>query len=129
MRARREQELKLVSDKYGELELDSDLNWFIIQRFPVQPGWNKGETKLLVLIPAGYPVTPPDNFYADADLRLAGGGQPGNTSLDQEVAGRRLALFSWHVECGDWQPHADPLRGHNLLTFVTSVEERLKEAS
>jgi hypothetical protein len=129
VRERRERELQLIEAEYGKLQRDPELNWFIIERWPLPAGWNLEETRLLVLVPAGYPVTPPDNFYVGSDVRLASGAQPGNTSLDQQLVGKGWVLFSWHVEGGDWQPHADPLQGHNLLTFLASVKRRLQEAN
>ena len=127
---RLQQEVKLVEAQYGELELGPNLEWFVIKRWKLVSGWNKAETKVLVMIPAGYAVTPPDNFYTDNDLRLAGRSQPGNTSADQNLIGRQWLQFSFHfVEPGDWQPHADPLKGHNLLTFLQGVAKRLSEVS
>lgn len=126
---RRKKELELIKAQYGELEVGPNLDWFIINRWKLPAGWNKAETRLLILIPAGYATTPPDNFHTDNDLRLKGGAQPGNTSADADLVGRKWLLFSYHVEAGDWRPHADPLKGDNLLTFLQGVEKRLSELS
>ncbi len=121
-------ELKMVEAKHGPIETGPDLAWFIIPGWTLPGGWSKDQTSLLVLIPPGYPVTPPDNFYADADLRLSGGGVPGSTSAESQ-AGRQWLRFSYHVEGGDWSPHADPEHGHNLLTFLRGVAKRFSEIS
>ncbi len=126
---RRNLEFKLVADLYGELEIAPDLSWFVVKNWRLPAGWNKHETALLVQIPPGYPVTPPDNFYTDHDLFLSNGGQPGNSSAGQSLVGRQWRMFSYHVESGDWQPHAEPSKGHNLLTFLQGVTKRLLEAS
>jgi len=126
---RRKREVELVAAAYGDLECDPNLEWIIIKHWGLPSGWNKEETAVLVLIPPGYPVTPPDNFYTDNDLRLANEGQPGNTSTNQHQAGRQWLQFSYHIEGGDWQPHADPLQGHNLLTFLQGIARRLSEVS
>lgn len=126
---RRKEELRLVEAKYGELEVDPNFEWFIIKRWGLGPGWNVTDTPVLVLFPPGYPVTPPDNFYTRNDLKLAVGGEPGNTSLNVNQAGRTWRQFSWHVEAGDWRPHAEILKGHNMLTFLEGVSQRLNEAS
>lgn len=126
---RRREELKLVEAKYGELEVDPNAEWFIIKRWPLGPGWSMAETSVLVLFPPGYAVTPPDNFYTRNDFRLASGAQPGNTSPNATQAGRTWLQFSWHVEAGDWTPHAEVLEGHNMLTFLAGVGRRLSEAS
>jgi hypothetical protein len=110
------------------VEIGPSLDWFIIKRWPLDSGWTKQETQILVLLPGGYPTTPPDNFYADPDLRLANGSAPGNTS-PVSLHGAQWLHFSFHVESDDWQPHADPEKGHNLLTFLEGVARRLTEAS
>jgi hypothetical protein len=126
---RRKEELELIRSQYGDIEVDSNLGWFIIKQWNLLPGWNKKETSVLINIPPGYPVTPPDNFYVDNDLRLAGGTQPANTSLNQSHLGKQWLAFSYHVEGADWHPHADVLKGHNILTFLTGVAKRLSEAN
>ncbi len=126
---RRKEELRLVEAKYGDLEVDPNFEWFIVKRWGLGPGWNVTDTTVLVLFPPGYPVTPPDNFYTRNDLRLAAGGEPGNTSSNVNQAGRTWRQFSWHVEAADWRPHAEVLNGHNMLTFLEGVSQRLNEAS
>lgn len=126
---RRQDELCLIMRKLGEVEYGQNLEWVIIRHWLLPPGWNKTATSVLVLIPPGYPVTPPDNFYADNDLRLSGGSQPGSTSLDSMQLGRPWLQFSYHVEAADWRPHSDVLQGHNLPTFLDGVARRLGEAS
>jgi len=125
MSERIKRELALVAVIYGELEIDPSLRWFIVKRWPLVPGWNKEHTRVLVLIPSGYAVTPPDNFSTDADLKLKGGGQPGNASPAQPIDGQQWLQFSYHMEASDWQPE----NGHNLLTFLGGVERRLREVS
>jgi Prokaryotic E2 family E len=127
---RRERELELVKAEYGDLEIGEKLDWVIIKKWLLSNGWNKTETQVLVLIPPGYPVTPPDNFYTDNDLRLLNGGMPGNSSVNASQLERLWLQFSHHVEPEDWKPHADVLQGHNLLTFLKiGVARRLSEAN
>ncbi len=123
------QELRLVETIYGKLEVGPTLEWFSVKCWRLPEGWNTKETELLVQIPPGYPVTPPDNFYTDCDLLLAGGGQPGNSNPNMILLDRPWRWFSYHVEGGDWLPHADPLKGHNLVTFLQGITKRLAEVS
>lgn len=124
-----EKEIELIQEKYGEIELAPNHEWFIVKKFPLLVGWNKSHTSLLVFIPSGYRVTPPDNFYTDFDLRLSNGSLPGSTSENSDQLGRKWLQFSYHLENGDWKPHADILHGHNLLTFLFGIEKRLSELS
>lgn len=126
---RRREEFGLVAARYGELEASPSWDWLIIKRWPLVPGWNKPETAVLILIPSGYPAIPPDNVYTDADLCLADGREPGNAAGVIDHNGRRWRQFSYHVDPNEWQPDADPLRGHNVLTFLEGVAQRLREVN
>lgn len=129
MDERRKREFDLIAAQYGATEVGPNLDWVLIKRWSLGPGWNQSETSVLVLVPAGYPVTPPDNFYVDSDLRLANSQVPGNASPNQSVIGRPWLQFSYHIEGADWRPHADVLQGHNLMTFLAGVARRLSEAN
>lgn len=131
MRSQRiREELALLEKRYGLLEHDDNLTWFVVPRFPLLAGWNATETRVMVLLPPGYPTTPPDNFYTDSELRLANGGSPGNTSNATPVGGDAWLMFSFHVlDDQQWKPHEDVTRGHNLLDYLDGVAGRLAEAS
>lgn len=125
MSERIKRELALVQLAYGELEIDPDFRWFVIRRWALAAGWNKQYTRLLVLIPPGYAVTAPDNFFTEPDLAVAVDGQPGSTSITQPINGHQWLQFSYHIEAVDWQPE----NGHDLLTFLSAVSRRLQEVS
>ena len=127
MREELEEEFDAVKRQYGELTVDEESTWMIVEHYPLPPGWNKPETKILILIPSGYSTTPPDNFYTDDDLRLENENQALSASPGQNVAGGTWQQFSYHVQPGEWRPHAEPLRGDNLLTFMAAVGTRLSE--
>jgi hypothetical protein len=125
---RRRQEVELVVARYGELEYPSDYSHVVIKRWPLPPGWSAAATEVLILLPAGYPQTPPDSFYTPDSLTLEGSAEPDRASGRISHRGRSWRQFSWHfVEPRDWQPHPDPEQGHNLLTFLLAVEARLRE--
>jgi hypothetical protein len=125
MSERIKRELALVAAAYGELEVDPNYRWFIIKEWSLVPGWNKERTRVLIQIPPGYAVTPPDNFFTDPDLAIKGGVQPGSATPAQPINGQQWLQFSYHMEASDWQPE----NGHNLLTFLGGVDRRLKEVS
>lgn len=129
MRERIKRELELVGRRFGGLEIGPTGDWFIVKSLPLGTGWSKCESRVLVLLPGGYPTTPPDNFYTDSELRLANGGVPGNASSEQQAAGSTWMLFSYHIEISDWLPAPEPEDGHNLLTFLEGVLKRLREAN
>lgn len=127
MQDRIRRELELVRQRFGELVVDPNLDWFVVCSMPLSGAWAKSSSRVLVLFPGGYPTTPPDNFYTDPDLRLATGALPGNVSENQQVAGATWLQFSYHVESADWRPEQDPADGHNLVTFLEGVRRRLEE--
>ncbi len=129
MLERRQQEIELLRKKYGDLEVGTDLNWVLFKVFPVPLGWSRTTTELLVVIPQGYPFTPPDNFYVTMGLKLASGIPPGNYTEGVNLVNRQWGQFSFHPEREQWKASPEILDGHNLLTFLLQVEKRLIEAN
>ena len=125
---RRKREIELVEVTFGELGIAEDYSWFVIPNYTLPAGWNKPSTAILILLDPGYPETPPDNFYADFDLRLANGVRAEGETDGPTHNERQWQTFSWHfVDTNEWQPHADAEKGHNLLTFMDGVVQRLSE--
>jgi len=124
---RRLRELDLVRSKYKVKEVDPNLGWFIVDH-ALPPAYNKERTDVLVQIPPSLPAGHPDNFLTEPDLRLKNGSPPGNTGQGPAIAGRSWLQFSFHVQ-GGWNPHPEPERGDNLLTYLLGVTRRLEEGS
>ena len=124
---RRELELSILKKRYGEIDYGGDLSWVLFKEFGLPSGWNRIRTELLVLIPAGYPTNPPDNFFVPNGFRLADGGLPANFSENQTILGASWSQFSFHVK--EWTPSSDSNDGDSLLTFILGVERRLEELS
>jgi len=125
---RRGFEIDLLRKGYGEVEHGENVDWILFKSFQLPPGWNRENTDLLIIIPPGYPVTPPDNFFVRNGLRIIADGAervPSNYSENQTVLGGSWAQFSFHAQV--WNPAPDSLEGDNLLTFVLAVERRLQE--
>lgn len=82
-------------------------------------GWSKDATHVRWLVSPGYPAAMPDCFFADADLRIAGGSMPANSGL-QELNGTTLLWFSWHLQ--SWRPGRD-----DLLCYLRFIERRFAD--
>lgn len=126
MHERVAREIAMVREKYPELQYGEQLNWVFIPDYPLPPGrYNIDRTRLLFIIPPGYPNTGPDNFFVDADLRLTGGSNPpgfnpgSNSSSGPAPLPGDWAWFSWHPV--SWRPGATIEGGDNLMTFLRGV--------
>jgi hypothetical protein len=92
-----------------------------IKNFPLPEGWSTPDTSILFVVPAGYPVARPDCFWADANLKLASGQPPANSTPNNQHGGPENRLwFSWHPS--SWNPNVD-----SLITYVNVVRRRLQE--
>jgi Prokaryotic E2 family E len=124
---RRREEIKRLQSRYSAVEHGENLDWILFKEFPLPTGWNWQATPLLVIVPAGYPTTPPDNFYVRTGLRLGDGRVPGNYTENQSILGQSWGQFSFHAQA--WNHAGDIDSGDSLLTFMISVERRLEERS
>ena len=115
---RRKQEVEILTRKYGETESGENLDWILFKDFKLPAGWNKANTPLLIILPAGYPATPPDNFYVPNGLRLVAGVLPVNFSENQTVLGNIWAQFSYHAQ--GWNPASEISKGDNLTEMQVS---------
>jgi len=84
-------------------------------------GWSKSITNIWFIAPTGYPGAAPDCFWADSDLRLAGGRLPQNSG-EQLVPGTttQALWFSWHI--GRWAPAT-----HDMRTYASTMRSRFEE--
>jgi len=79
---------------------------------PLPPGWNRSQATVQFITPVGFPMAQPDCFWTDAELRLAGGGLPKNSNLQNPppFGGGAKLWFSWHVAV--WNGSRDSLRSY-----------------
>jgi|ERR1700676_1007969 len=84
------------------------------------PGWSKATTTIGFIVPTGFPMQRPDCFWADADLRLASGAMPSNTSFNAAFGFTGWLWFSYHPQ--DWDVRC------SLETYFHLIQARLAEA-
>ena len=90
-------------------------------------GWNRPTTKILFMLPPGYPAGQPDCFWVEpGEFRLKDGGTPKNSSDGNKIPNdvnpnRSTTWFSWHVQ--SWNPNRD-----SLITYFNVVLDRLTPA-
>lgn len=132
MDARLKAEIELVKAKYPDVQYGDNPPWVFIPDFSLQKDiLNKEKTRLLFMIPPGYPVTAPDDFFVDAELRLANGEAPPNfnngsrsSNGSEAPIGESWAWFSWHPN--GWRPASEIQDGDNLLSYIRGVSMCLR---
>lgn len=125
--ARLKKELGLLRRRYVAVDHGEDGSWVLVKDLSLPSGWNRPSTDVLIVVPAPYPASPPDNFFVPVGLTLESGQPPTNYSESQAVIGRHWGQFSFHAQ--EWNPSADSQDGDNLLTFMLQVERRLGEVN
>lgn len=123
---RKRQEVALLRKQYTGVEHGPNLDWVVVRGLLLPPLWNRSATDVLVLIPPGYPATPPDNFYVPDGLRSTDEKPPSSYSEGQNTPlGGGWAQFSFHAK--SWEPGETADGGDNLVTYLVMAERRLGE--
>lgn len=133
MHERVRREIELLKGKYPDLRHGDNIEWVLIPDYSLpKDRYNKTQTKVLFIIPPGYPNTGPDNFFVDADLRLKDGGMPPALNPGPQSSSGTApipgdwAWFSWHPKDKEWRPASNLEDGDNLITFLRGVSMCLR---
>jgi hypothetical protein len=96
---------------------DIGRNWVMLPRYDLPRGFNRRATPVLILIPADYPVVPPDGIFVDMGLNIPGHyfqeKGPRNPFGDKD-----WAWLCAHLDKRGWRPSADLVGGDNLATLL-----------
>jgi hypothetical protein len=86
----------------------------------IPEGWNKKEARIRFLVPLGYPVSKPGNFWVDTDFRLI--NPEYNflmySSMIPDIFDNPGLWMKWYLQ--KWNPNRD-----TLLTYSRSIRQRL----
>lgn len=119
-----ETQIQQLRERFGEVEvtqLPGGASLISVLRVALPEGWTKAASVIRFLAPAGYPFAAVDCFWADADLRLAGGQMPQNTAENNIPETTHMGLwFSWHLLNG-WNPNRD-----TLSSWMNTILDRLR---
>lgn len=126
MMERIQAEVALVRCRFPELEFRLDDLWGRIPEYPIPDAWGRSSTELAFQAPRDLFGQQPYGFWIRPPLVTPGGAVPTNTSGPVATPfGDDWQQFSWAPEV--WQPGPDPRSGSNLLDFVQSFGQRLRE--
>lgn len=124
------QELEMLRSLWPDLEYEDGGHWVRIPKYPVSTKiWNAGEVEVCFQIPADLPGTAPYAFHVRPGLLLRpNDAAPTNyTFPGSPHFGDGWGTFSWRLE--PWSPAAEPAAGSNMVNFVRSFADRLRDAS
>ena len=127
------EELALVRSVFPDAEHreEGGAHWVRIPEYPLPTGVFKqgGSTDLAFRIPT-QPGEAPYGFWVRPGLALASGAALNNYSYPTATPwGADWGQFSWSPEGGIWIPKTDIRAGANMLNFVRSFADRLKEGA
>lgn len=119
-------EIELVRSCYPGLEFREEDFWARIPAYPLPQGWGRESVELAFQVPRDIFGQQPYGFWLRPPLVAPGGGPPTNTSGPVATGfGDDFQQFSWAPEA--WRPGPQPRHGSNLLDFVRSFAQRLRE--
>jgi hypothetical protein len=96
--------------------MDGPMTCVILPDWPVPPGYNRTSVDLLLRLPPGFPDVPPDMWWVDPALQLAGGGVVEATQLTESYLDRSWQRWSRHFAPGQWRSGTD-----NLESFLARI--------
>jgi hypothetical protein len=120
-----ELQLQQLRERYAAVEvtrLGSGTHLVTVKDVPLPQGWTKPASAIRFLVPPAYPFAALDCFWADNDLRLAGGRLPQNAGAENvpPETGAPGLWFSWHL-AQPWNPNRD-----TLSSWMNTINDRLR---
>jgi len=129
MSERVELELALLREIHPDLEWRPDVHWVRLPAYQLPDQvWSAQVVQLAFQIPQNLPGQAPYGFWVRPGLSLKSGGTISNYSYPVTTPfGEGWGQFSWSPE--EWRPAASVRAGTNMLDFVRSFADRLREGA
>jgi hypothetical protein len=131
MNERIETELAMLRACWPSLEFVEAGHWLLIPSQRLLDGlWDHAEVEIATQIPPQIPGQAPYGFYVRPGLLTAAGQAPANYTYPSDeppFPGGSWGKFSWTPVC--WAPQASATAGDNMVSFMHSIAERLREGS
>lgn len=129
MNERIAQEVSLLLAAYPDMEWRPHDFWARIPKYPVPLSiWTLHSAEIAFQVPTQLPGQAPYGFWVRPGLVLSSGGAINNYSYPVLTPfGSGWGQFSWAPEV--WRPGPTAREGTNMLDFVRSFADRLREGS
>lgn len=98
--------------------IENNQKGLVFPSYPLPNGkFNRPQTDILILLPAGYPDAPPDMFFCNPPILLADGSAAASTDVQFPFHGRLWQRWSRHNSA--WRPGIDGI--HTMLQRVNAA--------
>jgi hypothetical protein len=116
---------EVFGPRYGmPIQLDRNLEFLFIPRYPMPRKWGGRETSLLIRFPPQYPQKPPEGFFLS---KTCGGSHIFSRNVhdhSQDYSSKGWNWYCVHCDVG-WAPGPHPLDTDNLWTFLKVIRASL----
>jgi hypothetical protein len=123
------EELELLRKNWPELDFREEGLWVRIPRYQV-PGdlWDRDEVEIALQLPPDLPGQQPYGFYVRPPLTLKERGPIGSYKVPVATPFEPdWGMFSWQLV--EWHSRDDILSGTNMVNFVISFADRLRQGA
>lgn len=104
-----------------ETIIDQQVQWVLVQNYPIPDGYNRNTATAAVRIPPNYPTEQIDMVYFEPQLSLAS-GRAINALTPHTLDGRQFQQWSRHrTGQNPWRPGED-----NICTHLLQADTWLK---
>lgn len=117
-------EVAELVEEFGRCDVQPQLDGsvvLVVGPVTLPAGWAQGTSRIVLVIPPGYPDQRPTGFFADGGLALVGGTTP-KCAGQAQIAGEQLTSFCWNPAV--WDPSKD-----GLWKYAKLMAERFAEAA
>jgi len=116
------QEIERAKQDYADLQVRELADGSIHVEVPnvvLPSGWSQSTTKILIVLPAGYPQAAPSGFFAEPNILGPGGKNPDGSGQNQ------INGVPWKSFC--WRPNTWDNSRENLWRYIKFVQTRFLE--
>lgn len=107
-----------------QVAAESNMTCVVLPGFSLPPGYDRGQSDLLLRLNPGYPDVPPDMWWFDPPVQLADGRRIEAADCVETYLGRSWQRWSRHLNADQWRSGVD-----SLETFVALVRRELSRCA